>query len=172
MHYKGNFLMFVASVAAIATACGAIWGLEKTDTGLSNIEKLTQEIATDLQKIVNLPNDTLVVLDQITEDFDTLLADATSCVGSVLPSSVSTLGDGLTTLTDDVLDKLEEVNSESLSDLADDVQGVSDAVEETKGVRKGLVWPALSLALLFTVVFIVIAIGTYGFISCGTHTCG
>ena len=51
MHYKGNFVMLVASVAAIATACGAVWGLEKTDTGLTNIEQRTQDIATDLQKV-------------------------------------------------------------------------------------------------------------------------
>ena len=51
IHYKGNLIMLLASVAAIATACGAIWGLEKTDTGLSNIEQRTQTIATDLQKV-------------------------------------------------------------------------------------------------------------------------
>lgn len=172
MHYKGNLVMLVASVAAIATACGAIWGLEKTDTGLTNIEQRTQTIASDLQKILNLPNDTLTVLNQITEDLDTLTSDATSCVGSVLPSSVADFDTGLTELTDSVLEEFDLLKSESLSNLADDVQGVSDAVNDTEGVRKGVVWPAVALAMAFTAIFIVIAVGTYGFIACGTHTCG
>ena len=49
---------------------------------------------------------------------------------------------------------------------------MSDAVHETEGVRKGLVWPAVALAMLFTAIFIVVAVGTYGLIACGSHTCG
>lgn len=47
-HYKGNLLMVLASVAAIAAASGAVWGLSRTDTGLTNIESATQDVATDL----------------------------------------------------------------------------------------------------------------------------
>ena len=51
IHWKGDLVMFVASVAAIATACGAFWGLGKTDMGLTHIEDSTQSIATDLQTV-------------------------------------------------------------------------------------------------------------------------
>ena len=47
-HYGGNLLMVLASVAAVATASGAIWGLQKADSGLANIESATQDVATDL----------------------------------------------------------------------------------------------------------------------------
>lgn len=50
-HAKGNLLMVLASVAAIATAGGAIWGLEKADSGLSSIEDRTQDVATDLRSV-------------------------------------------------------------------------------------------------------------------------
>ena len=49
---------------------------------------------------------------------------------------------------------------------------MSDAVHDTEGVRKGLVWPAVALAMFFTAVFVVIAVGTYEFIACSSHTCG
>lgn len=47
-HYRGNILMVLASVAAIASAAGAIWGLERADSGLTNIEDATQNMATDM----------------------------------------------------------------------------------------------------------------------------
>ena len=50
-HYVGNMVMLAAAVAAIFTASGAVWGLDKTDSGLTNIEDHTQDIATDLQSV-------------------------------------------------------------------------------------------------------------------------
>lgn len=43
--------MVLASVAAIATASGAVWGLDKTDTGLTDIEARTQDMADDLTTV-------------------------------------------------------------------------------------------------------------------------
>lgn len=40
--------MVLASVAAVATASGAVWGLERADSGLTNIESATQDVANDL----------------------------------------------------------------------------------------------------------------------------
>ncbi len=40
--------MVLASLAAVATAAGAVWGLERADSGLTNIESTTQDVATDL----------------------------------------------------------------------------------------------------------------------------
>ncbi|CAM9421985.1 unnamed protein product [Laminaria digitata] len=165
--------MFVASLAAIATACGAFWGLGKTDIGLTNIEDRTQSIATDLQAILSMPNDTMVVLRRVTRDYNATIASFRNCTESgLLPPSATIRDTGLTSLTDDVLEEFEQLNSESMSKLADDVQGVSDAVADTEGVRKGVVWPALTLAMLFTAAFVVVAIGTYECIACGTSTCG
>lgn len=50
-HFRGNIVMLLVSVAAIATACGAVWGLEKADSGLTNIEEATQDVANDLLKV-------------------------------------------------------------------------------------------------------------------------
>lgn len=44
-------LLLVAGIAAIATAAGAVWGLEKVDSGLTTIEDNTQEIANDLRVV-------------------------------------------------------------------------------------------------------------------------
>lgn len=43
--------MLIAGIAAIATAAGAVWGLEKVDSGLTTIEDNTQEIADDLRVV-------------------------------------------------------------------------------------------------------------------------
>lgn len=43
--------MLLVSIAAIATAAGAVWGLEKTDSGLSEIEQHTQDVADDLRAV-------------------------------------------------------------------------------------------------------------------------
>lgn len=51
------------------------------------------------------------------------------------------------------------------------VQGVSDDVGDTRELRKGLVWPLLSLALLCTVIFVVISIGTYECVAYGHADC-
>ena len=48
---------------------------------------------------------------------------------------------------------------------------MSDAVGETEGVRKGLVWPVLVLAMLFTVVFVIVGIGTYECVAFGHRDC-
>lgn len=47
-HYGGNTVMVLASVAAVATAAGAVWGLQRADSGLTNIESTTQDVAKDL----------------------------------------------------------------------------------------------------------------------------
>lgn len=48
---------------------------------------------------------------------------------------------------------------------------MSDAVAETEGVRKGLVWPVLILAMVFTVVFVIVGIGTYECVTFGHSDC-
>jgi len=50
-HYGGNTVMVLASVAAVATAAGAVWGLQRADSGLANIESTTQDVATDLLSV-------------------------------------------------------------------------------------------------------------------------
>ena len=47
---------------------------------------------------------------------------------------------------------------------------------DTRELRKGMVWPLLTLALLFTVIFVLISIGTYECVAfnlahCGAVTC-
>ena len=42
---------------------------------------------------------------------------------------------------------------------------------DTEGVRKGVVWPTLTLSMIITVAFVVTAIGTYECIACGASTC-
>lgn len=43
--------MLIASVAAIATSAGAIYGMDKTDSGLTNIENFAEDAATDLESV-------------------------------------------------------------------------------------------------------------------------
>lgn len=40
--------MVFCSVAAVFTAVGASWGLHRTDSGLTNIESVLQDMATDM----------------------------------------------------------------------------------------------------------------------------
>lgn len=42
---------------------------------------------------------------------------------------------------------------------------------DTRKFRQGLVWPLLSLALLFTIIFVVISIGTYECVAYGHADC-
>lgn len=44
-------VLLIAGIAAIATAAGAVWGLEKVDSGLTTIEDNTQGIADDLRVV-------------------------------------------------------------------------------------------------------------------------
>eukprot|EP00752_Nemacystus_decipiens_P005381 g4879.t1 len=175
-HYKGNLLMVLASVAAVATAAGAVWGLQKADSGLTTIESSTQDVANDLLAILNLPTDTSAALDQVTAAYDTLRDSVDSVEGVEGCDTVSALaflldGDELDSLTDGVQSEIEGLNEESLAELAGDVQDVSDAVGETEGVRKGLVWPVLILGMLFTVVFVLVGIGTYECVAFGHRDC-
>ncbi|CAN0284843.1 unnamed protein product, partial [Scytosiphon promiscuus] len=168
--FRGNLIMVLASLAAIATASGAVWGLQKADSGLTNIERTTQDVANDLLKVLDLPTDTSLALDEVETAFDVLQNSVGACESSAVISFVLSSFD-LSSLTDGVQGEIDNLNEDSLGELASDVQGVSDAVNETEGVRKGVVWPTLVLALLFTVVFIVIGIGTYECVAYGTSTC-
>ncbi len=51
------------------------------------------------------------------------------------------------------------------------MQGISDAVDDTEGFRKGVVWPVLTLALLSTAGFILISVGTYECVAFGHADC-
>lgn len=51
------------------------------------------------------------------------------------------------------------------------VQELSDAVATTSGVRKGVIWPAISLSILIIIGFIVFGIGTYECVACGAGKC-
>ena len=58
-----------------------------------------------------------------------------------------------------------------LGDVASQVQGVTDAIDTTEGIRKGLVWPIISLSILMIVIFVAIALGTYEFVAWGIKDC-
>lgn len=51
------------------------------------------------------------------------------------------------------------------------VQSISDYVDDTEGVRKGVVWPVIALSMLLIVIFIVIGLSTYECVACGVADC-
>lgn len=51
------------------------------------------------------------------------------------------------------------------------MQGVVDFVKSTEGIRKGLVWPIISLSMVVILVFIAIALGTYECGVCNISDC-
>lgn len=46
--------MLVFSIMALASAAGAMWGLQKTDDGLTNIEDTTQQLADELMSVSDI----------------------------------------------------------------------------------------------------------------------
>lgn len=50
------------------------------------------------------------------------------------------------------------------------VQGVSEAVKTTKGIRKGVVWPLISFTIVM-VIFLLIALGIYSIFACSVNNC-
>ncbi|CAM9794407.1 unnamed protein product [Pylaiella littoralis] len=170
-HVKGNILMVVASVAAVAAAIGGVWGLAKADSGLSNIESHTQDLATDLLAVLRLPNDTSNALGELSSSYSLLQESVDVCAAGQILSLLLDQVD-FNGFVSNAQGELQDLDSESLSALATDVQDVSDAVGETEGARKGLVWPVLILALLFTIVFVVVGVGTYELVACGRRDCG
>eukprot|EP00903_Cladosiphon_okamuranus_P012954 g12093.t1 len=169
-HIGGNLLMVIASLAAVATAAGAVWGLQRADSGLTNIESATQGVATDLLAVLALPTDTSAALDQVTASYESLRSNVDDCDDAFVLGPLMDEFD-LNSVTEGVQSEIEDLNAEILNELASDVQGVSDAVGETEGVRKGLVWPILILGMLFTVVFVIVGVGTYECVACGHRDC-
>ncbi|CAM9899295.1 unnamed protein product, partial [Ectocarpus fasciculatus] len=169
-HYKGNILMVLASVAAIASAAGAVWGLEKADSGLTNIEDATQSMATDMLTILGLADDTSAALDEVTVAYEALQESVDDCDNGAI---LSALLDGfdVSSLTASVQAEIDDVSEENFGELADDVQAISDAVSDTEGARKGLVWPVLILSLIFTAFFVAVGISTYECVACGHRDC-
>ncbi|CAM9803134.1 unnamed protein product [Ectocarpus sp. 12 AP-2014] len=169
-HYRGNILMVLASVAAIASAAGAIWGLERADSGLTNIEDATQNMATDMLTILNLADDTSVALDEVTASYEALQASVDDCDNGAILSSLLDAFD-ISSLTASVQAEIDDVSEDNFGELAGDVQAISDAVSDTEGARKGLVWPVLILSLMFTAFFVAISVSTYECVAFGHRDC-
>ncbi|CAN0314917.1 unnamed protein product [Ectocarpus sp. 6 AP-2014] len=169
-HYGGNIFMVLASVAAIASAAGAIWGLERADSGLTNIEDATQNMATDMLTILNLADDTSVALDEVTASFEALQESVDSCDNGAILSSLLDAFD-ISSLTASVQTEIDGVSEDNFGELADDVQAISDAISDTEGARKGLLWPVLILSLVFTAFFVAISVSTYQCVAFGHRDC-
>lgn len=168
---RRGFLMLLFSVMALASIAGTIYGLEKTDSGLANIEDNTQQLADELRSIIDLVNATSAALDGVAVSYDALTEGVDACDDSGFLSTLLNAGD-FDSLIDELQSNLNSLASDEVEELSAAVEAVSDSVATTEGVRKGVVWPAVVLSLLVVVVFILVSLSAYGCIACGAKPCG
>lgn len=146
---------------------------DTTGTPLSSID--IDEFISEIESgIASLSADTLDDLaDRVSHPIEVFFYSDFTCVEKRCESigcyTLSTLFRAVA--VDIAVIPLMRPNVSPLTACSCKVEGVSEAVETTRGIRKGLVWPVISLTMLLIIVFLVIALGTYNIMACSLSKC-